>query len=82
MVGREETDRPSIVCCSILMYSESLINKKGRLKKTNGDFFKRPFCYVKTGLFRLQTCHTLLVAIFKCLRAAEQIELLLRAEFS
>lgn len=28
MVGGEETDRPSIVCCSILMYSESLINKK------------------------------------------------------
>ena len=29
MVGREEeTDRTSIVCCSILMCSESLINKK------------------------------------------------------
>ena len=27
MVGREEeTDHSSIVCCSILMYSESLIN--------------------------------------------------------
>ena len=28
MFGREETDRPSIVCCSILICSESLINKK------------------------------------------------------